>query len=125
MKQKTKIRIEGLEVLASIGVHPHEHERTQPVIIDISVNLGGHRPPAHDRLEETLDYALVADKAAELAQSAHVQLVETLAYRIAHWVLSADSRVKSCKVRIRKPHALINAESAGVVYRLKRQGNKS
>jgi len=118
----TKIIIKGLEVLASIGVHPHEHESTQPIIIDIELDMGAMPTPEDDRLEETLDYALVADKAAELAQEAHVQLVETLAGRIAQWALSADDRVQACTVRIAKPHALINAETAGVEYILKRNG---
>ncbi len=118
----TKIIIKGLEVLASIGVHPHEHESTQPIIIDIELDMGAMPTPEDDRLEETLDYALVADKAAELAQEAHVQLVETLAGRIAKWALTADARVQVCSVRIAKPHALINAQTAGVEYILQRDG---
>ncbi len=118
----TKIIIKGLEVLASIGVHPHEHESTQPIIMDIELDMGALPTPEHDRLDETLDYALVADKAAELAQLAHVQLVETLAGRIAQWALSADGRVQACTVSIAKPHALINAQTAGVKYTLQRDG---
>jgi len=118
----TKIIIKGLEVLASIGVHPHEHTSTQPIIIDIELDMGSMPTPEYDRLEETLDYALMADKAAELAQQAHVQLVETLAGRIAEWTLAADNRVLACAVRIAKPHALINAQTAGVEYVLKRDG---
>ncbi len=118
----TKIIIKALEVLASIGVHPHEHESTQPIIIDIELDMGAMPTPEDDRLEETLDYALVAKKAAELAQEAHVQLVETLAGRIAQWALSADDRVMACTVRIAKPHALINAQTAGVEYILQRDG---
>ncbi|PHS42080.1 MAG: dihydroneopterin aldolase [Robiginitomaculum sp.] len=118
----TKIIIKGLEVLASIGVHPHEHASTQPIIIDIELDMGAMPTPEDDRLEETLDYALVADKAAELAQEAHVQLVETLAGRIAEWALAADARVQACTVRIAKPHALINAQTAGVEYTLQRDG---
>ena len=118
----TKIIIKGLEVLASIGVHPHEHTSTQPIIIDIELDMGSMPTPEYDRLEETLDYALMADKAAELAQQAHVQLVETLAGRIAEWTLAADNRVLACTVRIAKPHALINADMAGVEFVLKRDG---
>ena len=118
----TKIIIKGLEVLASTGVHPHEHASTQPIIIDIELDMGAMPTPEYDRLEETLDYAVVADKAAELAQQAHVQLVETLAGRVAKWALAADERVQACTVNIAKPHALINAQTAGVEYVLKRDG---
>jgi 7,8-dihydroneopterin aldolase/epimerase/oxygenase len=118
----TKIIIKGLEVLASIGVHPHEHESTQVIIIDIELDMGSLPTPEDDILSETLDYALVAEKAAEFAQEAHVQLVETLAGRIAKWALEKDKRVQACTVRIAKPHALNNAETAGVEFTLNRNG---
>lgn len=118
----TSIFIQGLEVQASIGVHPHEHESTQPIIIDVKLDMGSLPMPGDDRLTETLDYSLVADKAAELAQEAHVQLVETLASRIAGWALETDERVLACTVHISKPHALINANTAGVEFTLKRHG---
>ena len=70
--------------------------------------------PKQDRLAETLDYGLVAQKCEEIAQEAHVQLVETLAERIAIWALDADKRVQSVAVRIAKPQALLKADVAGV-----------
>jgi len=120
----TKIIIKGLEVLASIGVHPHEHKSRQVIIINIELDMGDMPTPDDDLLAETLDYALVADKAAEFAQEAHVQLVETLAGRIANWALAADTRVQACTVGIAKPHALINANTAGVEYTLRRDNRE-
>ena len=116
----TKIFVKGLEVQASIGVHPHEYASTQPIIIDIELDMGALPAPEDDRLAETLDYSAAADKAAELAQEAHVQLVETLASRIAAWALKTDERVLSCTVSISKPHALINADFAGVTITMNR-----
>lgn len=113
-KSTTKIFVRGLLVQASIGVHPHEHEETQPVIIDVELDMGDMPLPNEDRLHETLDYATVAEKAEEIALEAHVQLVETLAGRIADWALAADRRVVSCSVCIAKPQALLKADAAGV-----------
>ena len=110
----TRIFVRGLLVQASIGVHPHEHEETQPVIIDIELDMGDMPLPEEDRLHETLDYAIIAEKAEEIALEAHVQLVETLAGRIADWALTADPRVQACAVRIAKPQALLKADAAGV-----------
>lgn len=109
-----RIFVRGLQIQASIGVHPHEYEATQPVIIDIELDMGNMPTPKDDRLHETLDYGLVAEKAEEIALQSHVQLVETLADRIASWALSADPRVEACAVRIAKPQALLKAEAAGV-----------
>ena len=108
-----RIFVRGLLVQASIGVHPHEYESTQPIIIDIELDMGDMPAPSEDRLHETLDYGLVAEKAEEIALEAHVQLVETLADRIATWCLS-DERVIACAVRIAKPQALLKADVAGV-----------
>lgn len=116
---KTTIFVEGLLVEASIGVHPHEHETRQPVLMDIWVDLNGIAPE-HDRLGETMDYATIAETAEQLALEAHVQLVETLATRIIDWTLDADERVDGVKVRIRKPQALLKADAAGVVMERRR-----
>lgn len=110
----TRIFVRGLQILASIGVHPHEYEATQPIILDIELDMTGMEVPKDDRLHETLDYGVVAEKAEEIALEAHVQLVETLAERIANWALGYDPRVQSCAVRISKPQALLKAEVAGV-----------
>ncbi|MGJ8564890.1 MAG: dihydroneopterin aldolase [Alphaproteobacteria bacterium] len=109
-----RIFVRGLLIQASIGVHPHEYESTQPVIIDVELDMGDMPAPKDDRLHETLDYGMVAEKAEEIALEAHVQLVETLATRIADWALSADPRVLVCAVRISKPQALLKADAAGV-----------
>ena len=110
----TRIFVKGLSIQASIGVHPHEYESTQPIIIDVELDMADMTLPKQDRLAETLDYGLVAQKCEEIAQEAHVQLVETLAERIAIWALDADKRVQSVAVRIAKPQALLKADVAGV-----------
>ena len=110
----TRIFVKGLLIQASIGVHPHEYEATQPIIIDVELDMADMNLPKEDRLHETLDYGLVADKCEELALEAHVQLVETLAERIANWALAHDPRVQSVAVRIAKPQALLKADTAGV-----------
>lgn len=110
----TRIFVRGLMIQASIGVHPHEYEATQPIIIDIELDMGDMNLPSEDRLHETLDYGVVAEKAEEIALEAHVQLVETLAERIADWALGADPRVQRCAVSISKPQALLKADFAGV-----------
>lgn len=114
LQPNTRIFVRGLQILASIGVYPHEYESTQPIILDIELDMTGMDAPKDDRLHETLDYSVVAEKAEEIALEAHVQLVETLAERIADWALDYDPRVQSCAVRISKPQALLKADVAGV-----------
>jgi 7,8-dihydroneopterin aldolase/epimerase/oxygenase len=112
-KRHSMIFVKGLRVDASIGVHPHEHETTQPIFIDVQLALGDTPPPVEDRLGETIDYEAVAEQAKRLARQGHVQLVETLAEKLADWCLQ-DARVRAVTVRIEKPNALAAADAAGV-----------
>jgi dihydroneopterin aldolase len=104
--------IEGLEVSASIGVHPHEHETRQRVLVDVALDMTGAPTPKHDRLAETADYEALARVIEEMAREGHVQLVETLAERIARAALR-DPRVVKARVRVAKPAALANARAVG------------
>ncbi len=110
---RSTIFVRSLRVDASIGVHPHEYEGTQPIFIDVRLDMGDTPPPADDRLGETIDYEAIANQAKALAKEGHVQLVETLAERLAAWCLQ-DARVAAVTVRIEKPNALAAADAAGV-----------
>lgn len=107
-----KVFVRGVEVSASIGVHPHERESRQRVLVDVELDLGALPATKKDRLAETVDYQAVAKAVEDLAREGHVQLVETLAERIAQWCLK-DKRVVAAKVRVEKPEALVNAAGAG------------
>ena len=54
------VTISGLQVAADIGVYAHEHGRAQPLVVDILLAIDA---PAHDALQETIDYQRVADDA--------------------------------------------------------------
>ncbi|MCG8441271.1 MAG: dihydroneopterin aldolase [Caulobacterales bacterium] len=107
------VSIRQLEVMASIGVHPHEQGRTQRVLVDVELDLAASAPPREDRIAETVDYESIARAVEALARRGHVQLVETLADAIAAWCLEDDPRVRRARVRVEKPEALRNAAAAG------------
>jgi dihydroneopterin aldolase len=107
-----RVFIEELEVLAAIGVHPHEHDTHQRILIDVDLDMTGAKTPREDRLAETLDYEAVSKAVVDMAREGHVQLVETLAERIARWCMK-DARVACARVRVIKPEALTNARGSG------------
>jgi dihydroneopterin aldolase len=111
-KPAWKVFIDTLQVSASIGVHPHEHETRQMIIVDVELDMGATPTPKHDRLNETADYEAITKAIEGMADEGHVQLVETLAERIARWCLK-DSRVLKARVRVAKPAALPNARAVG------------
>lgn len=96
-----------------IGVHDHEKHETQRVRVnlDLAVNEGEH--PIIDDIRNVVNYETMADGIVRIAGEGHVNLVETLAERIAAMCLE-DGRVDSARVRIEKLDILENAESVGV-----------
>ena len=104
--------IRNLELPAQIGVHRHEVGKVQPVRINLDlavedlIDLG-------DDLRKVVDYGVIEAKIRAILAEGHLNLVETLAERIASACFE-DSRVRTARVRVEKLHALSAAESAGV-----------
>lgn len=111
----TKLRhilVRDLEFLCEIGFYRREKGRTQPVRINL--DLAVEDAPVDDHnLATVVDYCALIDRVRAMAKSGHVNLVETLAERIATLCLE-DARVKSVRVRVDKPEAIPDAVSAGV-----------
>lgn len=106
-----KIFVRALTVEAEIGVHAHELGRRQPLIVDVELDVAG---PVWRSIGDTVNYESVVRHARVIADSGHVGLVETFAWRLAKACLT-DSRVRRARVRVEKPMALApSAEAAGV-----------
>lgn len=101
--------VRGLTVQAGIGIHGHELNRLQTLVIDVSLTL---TPGPIERLGDTINYETVAAAARAIVAEGHVGLVETFAQRLALACL-ADARVRRCGVRIEKPGALDGAIAPG------------
>jgi dihydroneopterin aldolase len=113
----TKIFVTGLKLEAEIGVYRHERGRTQPLVIDVELDV----PSAGaERLRDTVNYETVAAAARAIAAEGHIALVEAFAERLARACL-ADERVTRARVRVDKPLALApEAAGAGVEVTLVR-----
>jgi dihydroneopterin aldolase len=114
-----KIFVRALSVVAQIGVYDHEHGHGQPLVIDAELDLDISEP---ERLAETVNYEIIAQTARAIADTGHIGLVETYAWRLATALLE-DPRVLRARVRVEKPNALApDAEAAGVEITLSCQG---
>jgi dihydroneopterin aldolase len=112
--------IRDLVLGASIGVYPGEHEARQRIRLNIDLAVADEGAGRHSRaavgrddLARVVDYEAVANIARSIVEAGHVQLVETLAERIAEQVLE-DPRIRSARVRVEKLDVFADAESAGV-----------
>jgi dihydroneopterin aldolase len=112
-----KVFVRGLRVQAEIGVHAHEHGRSQPLVVDVELDVAA---AGAEHLSETINYEIIGAKAREVAADGHLHLVEAFAEKLARACLE-DARVNRARVRVEKPQALAPAaEAAGAEITLVR-----
>lgn len=105
--------VRDLELNANIGVYHREKGRAQPVRINVDLTVVESDAALEDQLSNVVDYGAVVDGIKLILGSGHLNLVETLAERIAEHCL-ADARVRVARVRIEKLQVIAEARSVGV-----------
>ncbi len=116
--QLTRVLINDLVLLASLGVHPHEQKKQQRIRINVDLMVQV-TPSSGDELKNVVCYESIVESIKGLTDNGHVNLVETLAEQIADTCLE-DQRVVSAKVRVEKPDAIREAASVGIEIERKR-----
>lgn len=115
---KDEVRLEGLEVGASIGVYDHERGVLQRLVVDVVAECDLARAAQTDALEDSLDYDGIAAICRAVATERHHQLIETVAETIAARVGARFAgRVDAVRVRVAKPGAVPDAATVAVQLR--------
>lgn len=108
-----RVFVRDLEVVASVGVLEREKRYEQRILVSAELLVQDDYDGTSDRLGDVLDYGKVVDGIVRLVQTEHVNLIETLAERIAGQCL-ADERVEAVRVRIEKPDVMEHCRSVGI-----------
>ncbi len=95
------ILIRDLVVPCEIGVFPHEYGKKQRVRVNATLTIADGGRAIEDKLVATVSYGDIIDEIKALTAQGRINLVETLAERIAGLCL-ADRRVHSVWVRVEK-----------------------
>jgi FolB domain-containing protein len=82
-----RIHIEGLEVLTHIGVPEEERATPQRVTVSISFWPYHEARDLTDKIEKTVNYSAVAEETKKFVCDQSVNLIETLADRLAMHLL--------------------------------------
>ncbi len=106
--------IEALTFDAIIGIHDHERQDEQAVVLDVEMHCDCGVPAATEAIEDAVNYSEVAQSLQKYVQEQRFELLETLAVRCAERVLQEQPAVLSVVVTARKPAAVSNAQSVGV-----------
>lgn len=113
------IVLTGIRVYANHGVFDFERQNGQTFVIDATVWLDAAEAARSDELERTVHYGELATALAEATERDPVDLIETLAERLAEVALSYD-RVRAAEITVHKPEAPIDLEFADVAVRILR-----
>ena len=108
LKPVDRLAIRGIEVFAHHGVFDFERREGQKFVIDLVLGVQTAPAAASDDLKDTVDYGSVVARVVEAATSEPVDLIETLAQRVANVVLR-EPRVEWVDVTLHKPNAPIAA----------------
>ena len=110
------IRVTGLRARGFHGVLPTERRDGQEFVVDAVLHVPD---PVTDDLADTVDYAALASSLAAVVEGEPVDLIETLAARLAD-VCLADERVTRAEVTVHKPEAPVTVAVSEVSVTLVR-----
>ena len=108
-----RILIKDLILHCSIGVHAHEHLAPQRVRINVDLRVHNDPVKIHDDLANVVSYEDILNGIKALTSDGHINLVETLAERIATLCLG-DDRTERARIRVEKLDVELNADGVGI-----------
>ena len=120
-----ELTISGIECFGHHGVFDFEKREGQTFVIDLTLALDTTAAAASDDLRDTVDYGSLVASVKAAVEKDPVDLIETLAQRIANVCLT-DVRVQWARVCVHKPDAPIDATFSDVALTItrKREGNR-
>ena len=108
-----RISLTGLRVRGWHGVLPEERRDGQEFVVDAVLHLDLREAGARDDLTRTVHYGVLAEDLAAVVAGEPVDLLETLAARLADVCLAAG-RVERVELTVHKPQAPIPVPFADV-----------
>jgi len=118
-----RIRLAGLTVRGRHGVFDFERRDGQDFVVDVELELDLAAAAASDELSDTVHYGELAEGLAAVLAGEPVNLLETLAERLAA-VCLADPRVRATTVTVHKPQAPIPLSFADVAVTIRRMADR-
>jgi dihydroneopterin aldolase len=119
MNPLDQIILTGLRASAFHGVLEQERRTGQVFLIDVTVHLDLAAAAATDELDRTIHYGELAEQVVSAVESDPVDLIETVAERVAQVVL-AHEQATMVEVTVHKPSAPITVPFEDVAVRIVR-----
>ncbi len=114
-----RLAVYGIEALGHHGVFDFERREGQIFKVDLVLGMDTRSAARSDDLQDTVDYGTLVAAVKKAVETEPVDLIETLAQRIADICLN-DSRVQWTEVTVHKPNAPIEATFHDVALTISR-----
>ena len=114
-----RLSVRGIEAVGHHGVLDFERRDGQVFTVDLTLGLDTSPAAGSDNLNDTVDYGSLVVAVKDAVERDPVDLIETLAQRIADVCLT-DTRVEWTEVTVHKPHAPIEATFTDVTLTITR-----
>jgi GTP cyclohydrolase I len=114
-----RVLLSGIRVRGFHGVHAFERENGQDFVVDVDLTVPLSPAAASDEVADTVHYGVLSDKIVAAVAADPVNLIETVAERIATLCLE-DPRVTRAVVTIHKPEAPLRVQFDDVAVRVDR-----
>jgi len=113
-----RVFVRDLVLPCSIGIYPREKGLRRRVRVNAEIEVTAALP-ASDDFADVVNYETIVAGIKAITEGGHINLVETLADRIATLCL-ADRRVRATRVMVEKLDVWPETESVGVVVERRR-----
>ncbi|MEW2222229.1 dihydroneopterin aldolase [Streptomyces sp. NPDC006990] len=114
-----RVALRGLAARGHHGVFEREREQGQTFVVDLDMGLDTRSAAERDDLSRTVHYGVVAEEVVAVVEGEPVDLIETLAQRIADTCLRHEA-VREVEVVVHKPDAPIAVPFEDVTITIKR-----
>ena len=114
-----RITLRGVRAHANHGVYAFERERGQMFRVDAVLEVDTRAAAVGDDLDKTVNYADLAQKLHAVLTGEPVNLLETLAQRLAD-VCLADPLVDAVEITVHKPQAELGVPFDDVTVAIRR-----
>ena len=119
-----RIAVTGITARGFHGVLEHEKREGQTFVVDVALGVDTRPAAASDDLARTVDYSAVAADVVAIVSDGSLDLIETLAQRIADACLARDL-VEVVEVVVHKPDAPVGVPFEDVTVTIVRGSGPS
>jgi dihydroneopterin aldolase/2-amino-4-hydroxy-6-hydroxymethyldihydropteridine diphosphokinase len=114
------IKITNLEIFAKHGVFPEEKKHSQRFLVSASLFTDIRNAGKTDNLARTIDYGLICDAIKNFMEGSSLNLIETIAEKLAEKLLTENPSVIKVRLEVSKPDAPVEAVFESISVEIER-----